>query len=87
MNNMNKQLLSTTEVAKILGISRIAVFKKIRNGDIQAEKVGRNYVVSRDELPKILGTVLSPEKKARIESTIKRAVKEYGVALKKLSTE
>lgn len=84
---MKKELLSTAELAKILGISRVAVFKKIRNGNIHAEKVGRNYVVSRDELPKVLGKVLSEAKKARIESTIKRAVTEYGEALKKLSRE
>ena len=39
---MEKEYLSTSEVAKILGISRIAVFKKIKSGEIKAEKKGRN---------------------------------------------
>lgn len=41
-----KQLLSTTEAAKILGISRIAVFKKIRQGRMAATMFGGSYAIN-----------------------------------------
>ena len=44
------RFLSTSELADILGISRIAVFKKIKSGQIKAQKVGRNYVIDRKDL-------------------------------------
>jgi excisionase family DNA binding protein len=83
----NKDFLSTAELAKILGISRVAVFKKIQNGEIKADKVGRSYVISRKELGVILGSVLSPEKKKEIEKIVNKAVKEYGETFKLLGKE
>ncbi len=47
---MKDHLIGTTEAAQILGISRIAVFKKIQKGQIEAYKVGRNYVIDRRSL-------------------------------------
>lgn len=47
---MKDHLIGTTEAARILGISRIAVFKKIKKGHIEAYKVGRNYVIDRRSL-------------------------------------
>jgi len=49
---MTNKLYSTPEVAKILGISRIAVFKKIKSGKLEAVKVGKGYIISKDELMK-----------------------------------
>ncbi len=83
----NKELLSTTEVAKILGISRIAVFKKIQSGDIKARKIGRNYVIENADLSSVLGIVLSPERKKEIEKSVNKTIKEYGEALKMLGKE
>ena len=85
--NSNKEFFSAPEVAKILGISRIAVFKKIKKGEVVAEKVGRNFVVSRNEVFKLLGTVLSDEEKERIERAVKKATTEYGKAFRLLGKE
>jgi len=84
---MDKKLLSTIEVAKILGISRVAVFKKIKSGEIKAEKVGRNFVIDRRELPDILSVILNENKKREIEQSVKKTVKEYGQTLKLLGKE
>ena len=83
----NRELMTTTELAKILGISRIAVFKKIKKGQIKAMRVGKNYVISRDSLPEILGQVLSEGKKKEIEAAVKKTVKEYGQTLRLLGRE
>ncbi len=50
---MKKDLIGTTEAADILGISRIAVFKRIQKGQLEAVKVGRNYVIDRKKLEDI----------------------------------
>ena len=84
---MDKQLFSTIELARILRISRIAVFKKIKSGEIKAKKVGRNFVINRSDLAEILGSALSEEKKREIEKSVKRTVREYGETLKLLGKE
>jgi excisionase family DNA binding protein len=48
---MEKKIFTTSEVAKLLGISRVAVFKKIKSGEIKAQKIGRNFAVYKKDLP------------------------------------
>ena len=85
--DMDKQQFSTIELARILGISRIAVFKKIKSGEIKAKKIGRNFVVNRSDLAEILGDTLSEKKKREIEKSVKRTVQEYGNTLRLLGKE
>jgi len=80
----NKQFLSTSEVARILGISRVAVFKKIKRGEITAQKAGRNFVIEKKELGGILGNSLTKKQKKLIDQAVKKVVKEYGETLKLL---
>lgn len=84
---MNQDFFSTSEVAKLLGISRIAVFKKIKSGAIKARKIGRNFAIHKNDLPDILGKTLTEEKKNAIEAAVKKAVKEYGKTLRLLGQE
>ena len=44
-----KDFYTTKELAEILGISRVAVFKKIKNGTIKAQKIGRNFVIFKKD--------------------------------------
>ncbi|MBZ0166163.1 MAG: excisionase family DNA-binding protein, partial [Candidatus Omnitrophica bacterium] len=48
----NIQYLSVPELAKKLGLSRMAVFLRIKRGEIEAHKVGRHYVIAIVEDPK-----------------------------------
>lgn len=84
---MPKKSYSVPELAKILNISRIAVFKKIRNGTIPAEKVGRNYVIRHEDVEHLIPEGLSDRLKEEIERSVARVVEEYGETLKKLSQE
>ncbi|MEN9523953.1 MAG: hypothetical protein RL536_22 [Candidatus Parcubacteria bacterium] len=86
-NIYNKQYLSTAELAKLLGVSRIAIFKKIQSGRIKGFKVGRNYVIPVEEFMTAVGTFISQDKKEEIKKIVKGAVKEYGEALKLLGQE
>ncbi|OGI26206.1 MAG: hypothetical protein A3J76_01295 [Candidatus Moranbacteria bacterium RBG_13_45_13] len=84
---MEKKYLTTTELAKLLGISRIAVFKKIKSGKIKAKKKGRNFVIKRTELGDILDESITEKRKAEIREAVKKTVKEYGETLKLLGKE
>ncbi len=79
--------LSTGELARILGISRIAVFKKIQNGQIKAMKVGRNYIIDPHDIGNILGTALTLEDKKQVDTAVRKTVKEYGETLRLLGAE
>ncbi len=83
----DKKYLSTSEVAKILGISRVAVFQKIKAGLIPAEKIGRNYAVLALNLTKALEYTLTDERKKEIETAVKKVVEEYGETLRLLGKE
>ena len=84
---MTKKFLTSNEVAKILGISRVAVFKKIKAGQIKAEKIGRNFVIDEKNLMEILGKTLSEKNKKAIEESVKKTIKEYGETLRLLGKE
>ena len=82
-----KQHYSTQEVAGLLGISRVAVFKQIKSGKIKATKIGRNYIIAKKDLPAALTAVLSSAEKHNIEKLVRRVVRDYGLTLKLLGKE
>lgn len=84
---MENKYLTTAELAKLLGISRIAVFKKIKSGKIKAKKIGRNFFVDKKELGGILDEPLTEKKKMEISETVRKTIKEYGETLKLLGKE
>ncbi len=79
--------ITIPELAKILGVSRITVFKKVKNGEIKASKIGRNYAIPKRYLEEILGKALTGSQKQEIERAVKKTVKEYGQTLKLLGKE
>jgi len=84
---MLTQYLSTTQLAKLLNLSRIAVYKKIKSGQIKAVKIGRNFFVEQSLLPEISGQTLDLSQKKLIDESVTKTVKEYGETLKLLGKE
>jgi len=80
----NTQFITIQDLANILGISRIAVYKKVKKGQIKAVKIGRNYAIPKKYVAQILGKVLSAEDKQSIDKAVRRTVREYGEVLKLL---
>ena len=79
--------ITIQEMAKMLGISRIAVYKKVKKGTIKAMKIGRNFAIPKKYVASILGKVLKARDKSLIDKAIKKTVKEYGETLKLLGRE
>jgi excisionase family DNA binding protein len=84
---MGKEYLTIKELADILGISRIAVYKRVRKGDIKAVKIGRNFAIPKKSADNILGKTLSAADKREIEKAVKKTVTDYGNTLKLLGRE
>ena len=53
------EYLTIPQLAKILGISRIAVYRKVKKGQIKAVKIGRAYAIPQKQIAAILGKTLS----------------------------
>jgi excisionase family DNA binding protein len=81
------EFLSTVEAGKILKISRHAVQKRIKNKTLKAIKVGRNYVIPRDEMLRVLGDAIGEESKREIDRAVSRAISEYRDVFKRLGKE
>ena len=82
-----KKHLSIPEAAKILGISRIALYKQVKAGKVKAERVGRNYIISSRHIEHILSDKLSKKERDDIKDIIKRIFNEYGETLEMLGKE
>lgn len=81
------EYITIPQLAKILGISRIAVYKKVKKGQIKALKAGRIYLIPQKYVVNILGKTLSADEKIEIDRAVKRTVAEYGEVLKLLGRE
>ena len=79
--------ISIPELTKLLELSRIAVYHKVKSGKIKAIRVGRNYAISQKYIQEILGHELGVSEKQKIKDAVKRTVEEYGDVLKRLGKE
>ena len=83
--------LSIAQAAKILNISRVAVYKKVKKGEIAAIRIGKIYAIPKGNIMqrvrKIKGHLLSAEEKEKIKMAVDKTIAEYGEVLKKLGAE
>ena len=86
MDMQKEKYLTIPQAAKLLGISRIAVYKKVKNGQIKAEN-RRNYAIPRETVGISRGKPLSTCTRKEIDAVIQRVVREYGETLRLLGRE
>lgn len=79
--------ITIPQLAKILGLSRVTVYRKVKSGEIPATKIGHAYLVSNEEISKVLSKELTETAKKRIDNAVKKTVKEYWEVLKLLGKE
>ena len=78
---------SISEAAKILGFSRVTIWKRIRSGKLKAERIGHIFIIPKSEFGHVETGELSESQKKTVEEAVKKTVKEYGETLKKLGKE
>jgi excisionase family DNA binding protein len=81
------EYFSIAQFAKILGISRIAVYKKIKKGQIKAIRIGRSFAIPKKYVTDIVGKTLCEKDKKIIDEAVEKTFKEYGELLKLLGRE
>jgi excisionase family DNA binding protein len=79
--------ITIPELARLLGVSRIAIYNRVRKGQIPAEKIGRTYVITDQTVADIFGKEVTKKGKKRIDAAVQKTVREYGEVLKKLANE
>jgi len=81
------EYISIAQFAKFLGISRIAVYQKIKKGQIKAIRIGRSFAIPKKYVTDITGKTLSKKDKEIINKAVKKTFQEYGELLKLLGRE
>ena len=83
----NEKYFTIPELAKLLGVSRIAIYNRVKKGQIPATKIGRTYIITDQTIANILGKKVTRTGKKRIDAAVRKTVREYGEVLKKLGKE
>ena len=83
----NEKYITIPELAKLLGLSRIAIYNRVKKGQIPATRIGRTYVITDRTIASILGKEVSRTGKQRIDAAVRKTVQEYGEVLKMLGKE
>jgi excisionase family DNA binding protein len=82
-----KEYITIPELARLLGVSRITVYNRVKKGQIDAKKIGRTYIITDETIRAILGNEVSQKEKDFIDASVRKTVKEYGEVLKMLGSE
>jgi len=82
-----KEYFTIPEIAKLLNLSRITVYRKVKSGKIPAVRVGRNYLIKDKSLGRILGNKITEKEKNTVDRAVKKAIEGYRDVFKWLSKE
>ncbi len=82
-----KEYITIPELAKLLGLSRITIYNRVKKGLIPAEKIGRTYIITDKTIRNILGKEITSKEKSQIDASVSKTVREYGEVLEKLGRE
>ncbi len=87
MGYKGKQLMiSVAEAAKLLGLSRMHIVRKIKKGEIKAVRIGRAYAIDRNQLGGIFRHI-SEKERAKVDKAVEKVLRDYGEVIKKLGAE
>lgn len=87
VNKANQSKLpyfTVQQIADLLRVSRIAVHKMIKRGDLKAERMGRLYIIPAKEVEVLVGKSIAEKLKYEIDHSVARVIREYGETLKLL---
>lgn len=86
-NMTAENYVTVPQLANLLGVSRIAIYRRVKKGEIPATKVGRTYAISDATIASILGKETSENTKKRIDDAVRKTITAYREVLKKLGKE
>lgn len=89
----SEEFISIPKLAKLMGVSRTAVYKRVKKGEIKAIRIGRIYAIPKETVKelfggaKVKGKALTEERKKIIDRAVAKTIKEYGEVLRLLGDE
>ena len=83
---MEDEYLSIPQAAKELGVSRVVLYCKVKQGAVVAVKVGRNYIIHRSQINPVHRPLTETDKR-HIEKAVTKVIKDYGDVLRWLAKE
>jgi excisionase family DNA binding protein len=86
MGYKDRKLISVAEAAKIMGLSRMHVVRKIQKGEIKAIRVGRAYAIDRNQIGGIFRHISEKERK-QVDKAVEKVLRKYGDVIRKLGAE
>lgn len=84
---MTGEFITIPQLANDMGLSRIAVYKKVKSGQIPATRIGRNYCISFETANALLQPAAGRQDLDWIDAAVEKVVGKYGAVLKWLSAE
>lgn len=81
------EFMTIPQLARLLGLSRISVYNRVKSGEIKAIQIGRTYAIKTEDVAGILDKTLTKKGKEEIDRAIKKTVDEYGEVLRLLGQE
>lgn len=86
MENIDKKgFFTTAEVAEMYKISRIAIFKRIKKGTLKAEKVGRNYIIKKEDIKDILDKLHEENILASVDGSENKSLSQISLNIREIS--
>ena len=82
-----EKYITIPELAKLLGVSRIAIYRRVKKGEIPAIKIGRMHVITDQTVTDILHRKVTEKGKKNIDAAVHKTVREYGEVLRMLGKE
>ncbi|MCX6810091.1 MAG: excisionase family DNA-binding protein [Candidatus Berkelbacteria bacterium] len=80
------EYITIADFANRIGLSRVQIFRRVKSGQIKAERFGRAYLIPIEELQKITGEI-SELDHGLINKGVKKTLKDYGSVIKDLGEE
>ncbi|MFB0517463.1 MAG: helix-turn-helix transcriptional regulator [Candidatus Neomarinimicrobiota bacterium] len=82
-----EKYITIPRLAELTGMSRIAIYKKVKKGQIPAIRIGRNYAITDRTIAQVLGEELSEKGKRQIDTAVTKTVEQYGEVIRELSNK
>lgn len=81
----NQEYYSIAEVAKLLGLSRVAVYNRVKAKTLTAKRFGRSYYIPLETVTALTQRTLTEDHREQIDHAVRKVVTEYGATLKLLT--
>jgi len=86
MAQTNK-LFTVPQLADLLGVSRVTIWRKVRSGEIPAQNVGGMNLISQEEISHVLSKNITQAEKDAIDEAVRKGIADFSEVFKELARE